>query len=129
MLKLAQHQSPNGFHLLDVAKVIGGASGQRKVDHDKVHQGQHHQSTLQEHLHVRVRREVNTAVRPGEEETRADMQKEGGKSGSLPRSPKLRLGQRGHELTALGELGDFQEVLAKTLCLGARGRARPLGVG
>ncbi|XP_037594507.1 collagen alpha-1(I) chain-like [Cebus imitator] len=51
-------------------------------------------------------------ARPGEEETPADVQKEGGKPGGLPRSQRLRLGKKVHELTALRELQDFQEALA-----------------
>lgn len=67
------------------------------------------------------------AARPGEEETPAVVQKEGGKPGGLPRSRRLRLGKKVHELTALRELQDFQEALATlsakkpTVCLGALG--------
>lgn len=72
-------------------------------------------------------REAREAVRPGKEETPADVQKEGGKPGSLPRSRRLRLGKKVHELTALRELQDFQEALATlstkkpTVCLVALG--------
>lgn len=109
--EFAQDLSPNGFHSLplDVVEVQGGASGHGEADRGKVQQGQDHQSPLQVHLQAGAGEKGHKAW---QEETPAAVQKEGGKPGGLPRSRRLRLGKKVHELTALRELQDFQEALA-----------------